>query len=335
MSNSNIKVSVCCFAYNHEKYIRDALEGFVNQKTDFDFEVIVHDDASTDSTAAIIKEYELKYPEIIKPIYQVENQHCKGINKLRKFVLPLMKGKYIALCEGDDYWIDENKLQMQYDYMESHEECSLVAHKALTYHMDGNYFAPYVQRSFSTDEECHISAEEIINKHTLFPTASMFFRIDYYTRNADFLMSVKGFDYLAKATLATEGNVYVIPKVMSVYRLGSAGSWTNRIYKNSNLLEKHLIDAINTLEKLDEYRGYKYHDAIQKNIDQRKFEIQMKLLNFKALKNDPYKEKYYNLSFKERVLLHLQKYVPFLYRLYLKCVAVAKKFKYRKYTIKQ
>ena len=334
MSNNDIKVSVCCFAYNHEKYIRDALEGFVNQKTNFAYEVIVHDDASTDSTAAIIKEYEAKYPEIIKPIYQVENQHSKGLNKLREFVLPIMKGKYIAFCEGDDYWIDENKLQMQYDYLEAHEECSLVAHMALTYHVDGDYYTPYVQRSFSTSEECNISTEEVINRHTLFPTAAMFFRVDYYDRNASFLKTVKGFDYVAKATLATEGSVYVIPKVMSVYRLGSAGSWTNRVYKKADLLEKHLMEAIRTLEKLDEYREYKYHDAIQKNIDQRKFDMQMKLLNIKALKSDPYKEKYRRLSVKEKGLLYLQKYVPFLYCLYFKCVAVVKKIKNRKYKIK-
>lgn len=331
MSSDTIKVSICCFTYNHEEYIRDALDGFVMQKTDFDYEVIVHDDASTDATAAIIREYEQKYPNIIKPIYQTENQHSKNVNKMKEFVLPIIHGKYVAFCEGDDYWIDENKLQMQYDYMEEHGECSLVAHMALTYHMDGRYFAPYTKRRFSTEEQCLISAEEIINEHTVFPTASMFFRTDYYVRNAGFLSKLTAFDYLTKATLATEGSVYVIPRVMSVYRLGSNGSWTNRVYKNANLLEKHLLNAIYVLEKLDEYRDFKYHDAIRRNIDQRRFEIQTQLMNIKALKNEPFKGKYDTLSFKKKMLLYFRKYTPFLYRFYSEVSIVIKKIIYRKY----
>ena len=94
MDDINVpKVSICCMAYNHEPYIRDTLEGFVMQKTDFPYEVIITDDASTDKTAEIIKEYEIKYPDIIKPIYHKENQHdqmsemrCRGIRGLRSFV---------------------------------------------------------------------------------------------------------------------------------------------------------------------------------------------------------------------------------------------------------
>ena len=102
-------VSVICLAYNHEKYIRKTLEGFVAQKTNFSVEYIVHDDASTDSTASIIQEFEEKYPDLIKPIYQKENQYSKGVAITRNLQMQV-QGKYIAFCEGDDYWIDEYKL---------------------------------------------------------------------------------------------------------------------------------------------------------------------------------------------------------------------------------
>lgn len=116
-------VSVCCITYNHEPYIAQALDGFLMQKTSFAFEILVHDDASTDRTADIIREYEKKFPKIIKPIYQKENQYSKGNRAiLASFVYPRAKGKYIALCEGDDYWIDENKLQMQVDFLEANPE---------------------------------------------------------------------------------------------------------------------------------------------------------------------------------------------------------------------
>lgn len=122
--NSEIPlVSICCITYNHEPYIVQTLDGFLMQKTSFPFEILIHDDASTDRTADIIREYEKKFPKIIKPIYQKENQYSKGNRDiLASFVYPRAKGKYIALCEGDDYWIDENKLQMQVNFLENNPE---------------------------------------------------------------------------------------------------------------------------------------------------------------------------------------------------------------------
>ena len=120
--DSEIKVCVYCLAYNHEKYIRDCLEGFVNQKTNFKYRVIVHDDASTDGTQDIIKEYATKYHDIIVPILQTENKYSQGISIIETFIKPLLIGKYVAVCEGDDYWCDENKLQKQFENKEKEIE---------------------------------------------------------------------------------------------------------------------------------------------------------------------------------------------------------------------
>ena len=122
-AGQEIVVSTYCLAYNHEKFIRDALEGFVSQKTNFRYEVLVHDDASTDGTARIIREYEEKYPDIIKPIYQKENQYSKGIDIVGTIITPRLKGTYIAICEGDDYWTDPEKLQRQVDILEAMPSC--------------------------------------------------------------------------------------------------------------------------------------------------------------------------------------------------------------------
>lgn len=113
---ANVLVTVVCITYNHEKYLRDALDGFLSQKTDFQYKIVIYDDASTDNTAAIIEEYALKYPRIIVPIYQKENQYQKGTNMFKEFVAPLLEGKYYAYCEGDDYWCDPHKLQEQVDF---------------------------------------------------------------------------------------------------------------------------------------------------------------------------------------------------------------------------
>ncbi len=137
-SGEDVQVSVLCLAFNHEKYIRRTLEGFVNQHTNFKFEVLIHDDASTDGTADIIREYEKRYPDLIKPIYQTENQHSRGVKIQTKFNYPRAKGKYFAYCEGDDYWTNENKLQKQYDIMERHPECSICVHEVQCINEDGS-----------------------------------------------------------------------------------------------------------------------------------------------------------------------------------------------------
>ena len=121
-----LMVTIQCLTYNHESYIRQCLDGFVMQKTNFNFEAIVHDDASTDGTALIIKEYAEKYPDIIKPIYETENQYSKKDGSLNRIMMEHTLGKYVAICEGDDYWIDSEKLQKQVDYMEKHPECGLI-----------------------------------------------------------------------------------------------------------------------------------------------------------------------------------------------------------------
>lgn len=112
-------VSICCITYNHESFINDAFQGFLIQETGFPFEILIHDDASTDHTADIIREYEKKYPKLIKPIYQTENQYSRGKKVNFEFNFPRARGCYIALCEGDDYWTESDKLQKQFNFLEN------------------------------------------------------------------------------------------------------------------------------------------------------------------------------------------------------------------------
>lgn len=115
-------VTIRCLVYNHEPYLRQCLDGFVMQKTNFPFEAIVHDDASTDRSAEIILEYAERYPDIIKPIFETENQYSKGDGSLTRIMNAHTRGKYVAMCEGDDYWIDPYKLQKQVDFLEGNPE---------------------------------------------------------------------------------------------------------------------------------------------------------------------------------------------------------------------
>ena len=127
VQEQNPLLAIRCIAYNQEKYIAETLKGFVSQKTTFPFIAIVHDDASNDKTPEIIKEYTAKFPKIIKPIYEIENQYSKkdgSLNKIMDEAIPASV-KYIAYCEGDDVWVDPLKLQKQYNYLESHPDYGL------------------------------------------------------------------------------------------------------------------------------------------------------------------------------------------------------------------
>lgn len=125
-------VAIHCLVYNHEPYLRDCFEGFVMQKTNFRFVAIVHEDCSTDHSANIIREYEAKYPDIFRPIYETENQwskHDGSLERIMNAAIDATGAKYIAMCEGDDYWTDPYKLQKQVDFMEAHPEYSMCFHK--------------------------------------------------------------------------------------------------------------------------------------------------------------------------------------------------------------
>lgn len=228
----DIAVSVYCLAYNHERYIRQALEGFVMQKTSFRYEVFVHDDASTDRTADVIREYAERYPDIIKPIYQTENQYSQGIPIMKTHILPIMKGRYIASCEGDDYWTDDTKLQRQFDALEAHPECSLSTHLVRSCREDGSEdelvypsakFGLNSDRILSRDDFAHLLWD--VGGH-LFQTSSYFYRREIF----DAEISLRRDEGILRRCLILGGVCY-IDRPMSMRRRMATGSFCYRLVK--------------------------------------------------------------------------------------------------------
>lgn len=250
-------ISVCCLAYNHEPYIRQALDGIFMQKTEYPLEVIIHDDASTDRTADIIREYEKEYPEIIKPIYQKENQYSKGINIFRKWVFPQAQGKYVAWLECDDYWTDAHKLQMQVSYMENHPECSGTFHAA-------NWLVDkkIIKNDRHFDQECDVTPQQVIcGGGEYCASASLCFRTEYALDYPRFREYFPVGDYPLQILLSLRGRFHYFPRIMSCYRFGRAGSWTNSMKSNAKKIRFHrkINDA---LELLDEYTNHMYSTEI-------------------------------------------------------------------------
>lgn len=232
-----IKVSVLCTAYNQEDYIEETLKGFVNQKTDFKFEVLINDDCSTDNTKNIIKKYQQLYPNIIKPIYQVENQYSKNVFITKDILLPLAKGKYIALCEGDDYWIDCLKLQKQCDYMDSHENCSLCIHNSIQVDSMSNFVCNHI----ITDTDSNIDCEKVLLGGGRFcMTNSIMAPRDLALSIPDY--GTRYYDYVWQAYFASRGETYCFSEYMSAYRLNAKGSWSEEMNKNNSMKHVKFID---------------------------------------------------------------------------------------------
>lgn len=255
-----ILVSIWCITYNHEPYIKDAIEGFLTQKTNFKYEIIIHDDASTDKTAEVIKAYENKYPQMIHGIYETENQYRKNILDIR-WLLNLeqkaCKGKYIAVCEGDDYWIDCHKLQIQADYMETHPDYVLSLHNALQLNCkDGTM---KTVDPFYGEKEKDIEPEEMIMQYQGHPpTASAFYRREL-VEMPDFFCKASVGDYPLWLYGLIKGKVYYDSRIMSVYRWLSKGSYNDRLSRNKEMEFYFDIGLIMFLDKYDKFTNYQYH----------------------------------------------------------------------------
>lgn len=262
--DNDIMVSVVCVTYNHADYIRRTLAEFIKQETSFTVEYIVHDDCSTDGTTEIVKNYANTFPDLIKPIFESENQYSKHVN-VGRLTFDKCKGKYIAFCEGDDFWIDPTKIQRQVEYMEAHPDCSICGHNTIQFNAEtgeiSNYSRYYTERD--------LTPEEILSrKGGTFHTSSFLMRREvlqeYYEDKAGFFTTVGLSDMCMRAFALTKGNVHFMDRTMSVYRRFLPGSWTSRNMSNGKIEDSWFgnIKIVNFFVNYDNYTEGIYHKEI-------------------------------------------------------------------------
>lgn len=253
-------VSIWCQTYNHADYIKDAMDGFLMQQVTFSYEIVIHDDASTDGTTEILKAYKNKYPNVIRLICQEKNiygdkNRIEILDEIRKREL---HGKYVAYCEGDDYWTDPYKLQKQVDYMETHEDCAMITHNAIR-------------------RNCKTMQDEVINKDyplgsvgikevlyqspIMLPTASIMVRNETIYLS-DFFKECGVGDYPLKLNALSKGYIYYSDEVMSVYRYLATGSWTSSRIEDYKFHIMHCLKMIDFLDKYNEYTKKEYEKYI-------------------------------------------------------------------------
>lgn len=283
-----ILVAIHCLVYNHEPYLRDCFEGFVMQKTNFRFVAIVHEDCSTDNSAAIIREYEAKYPDIFRPIYETENQWHKtdgSLGRIMNAAIDATGAKYIAICEGDDYWTDPNKLQKQVDFLETHPDFSMCCH--------GADVANETQRRI--DCACERMTTREYYPDDAFPTwqiptASIVYRkkeVDAYTlKNADSFIAG---DVVLILKCMHVGRVWGMSEHMSVYRMNPGGATSHVNSWNDKLkLCKHYEALMQNFPRINADYCYRFIAMIHYTNFRKSPEARVKVKSlWIALKNKP------------------------------------------------
>jgi glycosyltransferase involved in cell wall biosynthesis len=304
-----IMVSIICNTYNQESYLRQTLDSFINQKTNFNFEVIIHDDASTDSTAEIIREYQSRYPEIIVPIIEEENQYQKDVNITLDIDFPLAKGKYFAFCEGDDFWIDPLKLQKQVDYMENNPLCTMCIHSSIKVNKKGKNLGQYntfKKNGIISIDKVILSGGEFCATNSILAPTRLVSDVPLYLKNYCI-------DYFWQLYLAGEGYVYAFADVMSAYRINSVGSWTSRMRKDNCFFSQHLEAMYNNLLEYDQDTDYRYHEYVKQRITGNRYSYYVLKKQYDELKKEPLKDYVWKLNRKEKIKLVLKINVPYIF----------------------
>ncbi len=322
---NEIMVSIWCKAYNHAQYIRNTLDGFVMQKFSRQYEVVVHDDCSQDGTQDIIREYHEKYPQLFKVIYQKENTFSQGIAVNLEQMMPLVKGKYLAFCEGDDYWTDEYKLQKQFDIMENHQDCSICVHKVRL-----------VEESGKLTEQAYPNFEMLSQK--LSPEDYLkieYAEFRYFTQTSSFFMWTSAFrtflentpefaklkmgisDLPLKLYLITLGNMYYLQDEMSCYRTGSIGSFTSRNLNNEVNFLKTRKQLLFMAAKFNEYTASRYQDYLDQYALHINIQIAFTTKNYRSLLYDKEFQEWRKRTSNNSLLkISLKYHLPFLFKCY-------------------
>ena len=320
MGNGEYKVSVLCMAYHHEAYIRQALDGFVGQKTAFAYEVLVNDDASRDKTPDIIREYAEKYPGIVRPFCQEKNLMSQGVDIITDVLIPAAGGEYLALCEGDDYWCDEEKLQRQVDFLDAHPEYSACVHNSLSLTVGSS--APAAPL-FPAGEDRDIPFDLVVRGMShAFHTSSILVRRSFLENLPDFyrIAVAHGFgDYPMGLWFCLNGKVRFLDRCMSVYRICSnPSSWSSGVDGQYDKFKRFVTGEREMLLALKAHVPAAQQPAVDEEILLREYELLEIEGRSAEQRRPPYDRIYRTKDFSYKLKHFIKRSLPFLHSLYRK-----------------
>ena len=312
-----VTITVIVMTYNHKDYIKLALDSILSQKINVDFNILIHDDNSDDGTYEILLNYKKKHPNKIRIVRQESRKFItEGFNKMiLNHVVPFIDSKYVAYCDGDDYWCDDLKLQKQYDFMENHSDYSMCFHCAYQLRPNNDLSSKWFIK-----KEGDIGLEDLINENPGVPvaTSSIFLKSDVFKDFSEWRKAYPVEDLPLYMTAALSGKIRRLKDIMCVYRQFSVGSWSSQNKDNIKRLVSHQENLIRASSFFDEKTNYEFHNLVLNHIEGCEFRIAILKRDFKVIFQKKNKRFVQKLSKRERLSLKLQYRMPFLYNLFRK-----------------
>lgn len=308
------EITVVIMTYNHRYYIKQALDSILSQKIDVDFDILIHDDCSDDGTYQILLDYQNKHPQKIRIIRQESRKFIiEGFNMMIfNHVVPYINSKYVAYCDGDDYWCDDLKLKKQFEFMKTHPEYSMCFHCAYQLRSNNDLSSKWFIK-----DEGDIELKDIISENSGIPiaTSSIFVRSEVFKYFSDWRKAYSVEDLPLYITAALDGKIHRFSDIMCVYRQFSIGSWSSQNKSNVNRLITHQENLIKGAKLFDEQTNYKYHDLVNNHIEGCEFRLAQIKRDFKSIFSKKNKRFVKQLSRREKISLKLQYRLPSLYNL--------------------
>lgn len=298
-------VSVICLAYNHEKYIRQALDTILSQKTDFAFEILVNDDCSTDNTKEILKEYD-ELNGSIRVLFQEKNLYSQGVSPI-SVLIKEAKGDILAFCECDDYFCDDNKLQIQVDSLKKVENCVACVHKSIKVSNEGKELGvrqPLIRKQILSIEDLVLCVGQLYALNSL---VCYKFAVEDILDNPMYKKCTVQ-DIPIALHLGLKGQILYLDKSMSAYRVQSDGSWSQQMKNNPDKDIQYIESVIDTLKLLDEMTDYRYSEVIDKRIETNQFHLLIKKNDLPKVFGKHYR-KYLKIIRKRDVFLMIWRYI--------------------------
>lgn len=252
-------VDISLVTYNHERFVAQAIESVLAQRTDFKYRLMIGDDCSTDNTQAIIRSYAEEYPDRIKIVFDSQHRGIRHKDRVGIKLSALSKAKYLALLDGDDYWTDPHKLQKQVDFLESHPECSICFHNVRSFNENG--LEP--PQNLCSANQIEISTLEDLLKENFIPACSVVFRNGLFQELPEWYYELHQGDYPLHVLNAHHGKIGYINEVMAAYRKHENSYWSA---KGMVWCLQQEIKAYRTFET---YLGSRYRNVLRRSIADR------------------------------------------------------------------
>lgn len=300
-------VTVCVTTYRQAGYIAQAIDSILMQETNFNVHLLIHDDASPDGTADIVRSYAQRHPDQIRCVCQTENQYSQNIGIQGQILSPMVETAFVALNEGDDYWLDPNKLQTQYDYMMANPDCALLCHAARQVSADGVPGERIYRMDWAAGQpDGDLSMSDLIRVGSGVPTNSYFYRRIFAADGFPaFYNDCLVGDYPMILYLGTCGRVHFMNRPMSAYRHNAAGSWTRSWVVDPTRYQRTNQSVMTMLTAFDAYTGGRWHDDVQHKLTAIQFDQMLSAHDRSVLRQPPFDALYRALPVRRRIRFQL------------------------------